>query len=650
MKKPLLLLAALAMAVTANAQGLRALQKAPVATCNQHAAKAPALNADGETASSWWGYFAEGDNRSSQGVKSKETYNCAIFIPGANPMLQNNKITGIKLWMPATNGISDLKVWISKTLPSSADKADYVQDVASWQGDITDTDYGLENAIELTTPYDFTADGAYVGYSFTVTSTASDATRYPIITGAGDAANSMYLKTSKSMTSWEDLSSKGYGKLALQVKVEGAFPKNSLSVADFGEQYAGLGSEAQVGLTLTNYGQAGVKDFDYVIATNGTAGEEIHHTLATPYNVLGGTFKATVALPADAELGTTNKTITITKVNGVANEETATNVANGTLKTVTKVHQKNVLMEEYTGTGCGWCPRGLAGMKKLRHRYGDRFVGVALHWYGSGDPMYLSTSSYARLNFTKGAPCCMLDRGETMDPFYGSANDICDDFEKAMKKYVDTGVNVTATWNDDSTKVTATAHVESNIDNSNFNVAFVLIGDSLRGSSNSWKQNNNFAGYTAAQVGNDEYLAPFCKGGKHGQSPTSVDFDDVALASSYQSGVTKAPAIQGLKTGEEGTSSYTMTLPTKLAAYIHKDKVAVVAIITDNSNKVVNSAKTYWIVSNDPTGVSEVRANGGREVMEVARYNAAGQQINGQQKGLNIVKYSDGTTRKIVVK
>ncbi len=77
---------------------------------------------------------------------------------------------------------------------------------------------------------------------FTVTSTASDATRYPIITGAGDAANGIYLKTSKSMTSWEDLSSKGYGKLALQVKVEGAFPKNSLSVADFGEQYAGLGA------------------------------------------------------------------------------------------------------------------------------------------------------------------------------------------------------------------------------------------------------------------------------------------------------------------------------------------------------------------------------------------------------------------------
>lgn len=649
MRKSLLLLTALAMSMAANAQGLRALQKAPVTTYHQHAAKAPALNADDETASTWWGYFADSDSRGGLGVKGKETYDCAIFIPGTNPMLKNNKITAIKVWMTDKNFISNLKVWVSKTLPASADKADYVQDVASWQGEVTDTDYGLENTIELTTPYSFTTDGVYVGYSFTVGSTATQATQYPIAVGAGEAANSMYLKTSKSMTSWEDVSTEGYGKLALQVKVEGMFPKNSLSVADFGELYAGLGSEAKVPLTLTNYGQAGVKDFDYVIATNGTAGEEKHHTLATPYNVLGGTFKATVAMPADVELGTTNKTITITKVNGVANEETATNVANGTLKTVTKVHRKNVLVEEFTGTDCGFCPRGLAGMKKLRHRYGNRFVGVALHWYNYSDPMYLKTNYYARLKF-EGAPQCEIDRGKAIDPFYGSGNDICDDFEKAMKKYVETGVNVTATWNDDSTEVTATAHVESNIDNANFNVAFVLIGDSLRGNTSSWMQNNNFAGYTAAQVGNDEYLAPFCQGGEYGKSPTYVPFDDVALASSYQSGVTKAPAIQGLKTGEEGTSSYTMTLPTKLASYIHKDKVAVVAIITDNSNNVVNAAKTYWIVSNDPTGVSEVKTNDGKEAVEVARYNAAGQQINGQQSGLNIVKYSDGTTRKVVVK
>ena len=34
---------------------------------------------------------------------------------------------------------------------------------------------------------------------------------------------------------------------------------------------------------------------------------------------------------------------------------------------------------------------------------------------------------------------------------------------------------------------------------------------------------------------------------------------------------------------------------------------------------------------------------------EVARYNAAGQRVSGEQKGLNIIKLSDGRTLKVMV-
>ena len=34
---------------------------------------------------------------------------------------------------------------------------------------------------------------------------------------------------------------------------------------------------------------------------------------------------------------------------------------------------------------------------------------------------------------------------------------------------------------------------------------------------------------------------------------------------------------------------------------------------------------------------------------EVARYNAAGQRVFGEQKGLNIIKLSDGRTLKVMV-
>ena len=49
-----------------------------------------------------------------------------------------------------------------------------------------------------------------------------------------------------------------------------------------------------------------------------------------------------------------------------------------------------------------------------------------------------------------------------------------------------------------------------------------------------------------------------------------------------------------------------------------------------------------------PTAIESVGS--ADNAVEVARYNAAGQRINGKQKGLNIVKLSNGTTLKVVVK
>ena len=51
-----------------------------------------------------------------------------------------------------------------------------------------------------------------------------------------------------------------------------------------------------------------------------------------------------------------------------------------------------------------------------------------------------------------------------------------------------------------------------------------------------------------------------------------------------------------------------------------------------------------------PEGSSVESVTASDNAVEVARYNAAGQLINGKQKGLNIVKLSDGTTRQVMVR
>ena len=50
----------------------------------------------------------------------------------------------------------------------------------------------------------------------------------------------------------------------------------------------------------------------------------------------------------------------------------------------------------------------------------------------------------------------------------------------------------------------------------------------------------------------------------------------------------------------------------------------------------------------DPTPVNSVSIN--NNVSETSRYSINGQCLNSPTKGINIVKYSDGSVKKIVVK
>jgi len=53
------------------------------------------------------------------------------------------------------------------------------------------------------------------------------------------------------------------------------------------------------------------------------------------------------------------------------------------------------------------------------------------------------------------------------------------------------------------------------------------------------------------------------------------------------------------------------------------------------------------IVEFDATGIDKVAISA--NVKEVSRYSANGQRLSAPAKGLNIVKYSDGSVKKVVV-
>ena len=489
--------------------------------------------AQNETQEHWWGYVSEDTQRTGLGVQAADTYHCAIFIPGNQAVASGKTIKAVRFGLTAA-GAEDVKVWLASSLPSKITAANTLQIV-----NVNTTGQTID--VNLTSPYTIPAGGVYVGYSFTIGKVSTQDDQYPVFTTGSDNSNGLYLKTDQNVPQWSNLYGNGYGSLFLQVLLEGEFFENAATPADFGPFYTVLGQPVTGQFAITNIGTTPLSSIDYTITSDGVTSAEQHIDITSPI-AFNNTDYLSITVPADTVAHASTKTLNITKVNGSDNAQ-ADQGAKFTLYTLPEKVDRNVVVEEYTGTGCGYCPRGLIGMENLRKTYGDRFIGIGLHQYNSSDAMYINPNAYAKLSFS-GAPSCRMDRGDEIDPYYGSSNDICNDFADVMTVPALAKVSVSGVVDSLMTKVEAKAEIKALIDDSKFSLEFVVVGDSLKGTGTAWNQSNYYYQGTTAQwgVGND--MAIFCKGGKYGKSSVSGwYFNDVALCSSYVNGSNKAPAL-----------------------------------------------------------------------------------------------------------
>lgn len=587
----------------------------------------------------WWGYVSNDTEKIGLGTSTAETFDCAIFIPGNHVIAAGKTINAIRFGLVATNA-KDAKVWLASSLPSTANADNTLQLV-----DVPAEQLGSENIdVQLPTPYAIPAEGVYVGYTFTISKVGDSSDKYPVLCTGTDSPGGLFLKTSKQVPQWNDLYGYDYGSLFLQVLLEGEFADNTATAFDFDPVYVALGKTATATVSLMNAGSTPVSSVDYTITSGQVTSAEQHADIANPiaFNTVG-TF--TIIVASDSVAGKKDKVLNITKVNGQPNTY-ADKPANFTVYTLTDIIARNVVVEEFTGTGCGWCPRGLVGMENLRAKYGDRFIGIGLHQYNSSDAMYISPASYAPVVFS-GAPSCQLDRKGQIDPYYGSKESIFNDFEAEMAIPAMARVGVSGTVDKDLTQVEAKATVEPLFDEDGYTLEFVVIGDDLKGSGSAWNQSNYYYQYSASQLPDD--LAIFGSGGKYGTAAiTGWAFNDVALCSSYVIGANSIPALGTLSGGEKKEVSYTLTLPTKATIHnaLQSDKLYVIAMVIGKDGQIVNAAKQKVVVNN-PDGIQTVSTTASNVE---GFYTLNGKRLSTPTKGINVVRLSDGTTRKVIIK
>ena len=252
----------------------------------------------------------------------------------------------------------------------------------------------------------------------------------------------------------------------------------------------------------------------------------------------------------------------------------------------TPVHRP--LIEEYTGTWCGWCIRGFVGMELMRETFGDDFIGVAYH---NGDAMQITTN-YP--NNVTGFPSAFLERNYSIDPLYGFGNvsgGIINDMEEMAAIEVIAGIDVTAKWTSDAKTaidVNVTSYFTSDYNNANYAIEVMLIADDLYGTGSGWNQSNYYSGYT--EYAKDDYLGPWVR---KPQTVTGLHFNDVLVGFS---GAIANSLPTTIVANEEYSTNYTFELSRlpKPALIQNKDNLHVIAVVVyKNNRKAINANRCY---------------------------------------------------------
>lgn len=80
----------------------------------------------------------------------------------------------------------------------------------------------------------------------------------------------------------------------------------------------------------------------------------------------------------------------------------------------------------------------------------------------------------------------------------------------------------------------------------------------------------------------------------------------------------------------------------------YETQYCYVAFVTTEENETFYGEVQTFSTSVDPDGIEDVKA--AKDVTEIARYDIQGRKLDKTQKGINIIRYSDGTSRKVLVK
>ena len=589
-------------------------------------------------------YDTGNGNNVEIGTSKKETYNVAMLVSGSD--LNGKTLKAITVPFKSRASLSNLKIWMSKKLQLTVNESGK----KVFTPDVMTTDVELSSdTVTYTLPeaYALTGDSIYVGYTFTVDDVKSTPTaKTPVSLTTESYQGGYYIYTSSTYMKWKFYRSNGSTAMRLLLGNADAVSGDITSNDDI--VYGAINKSADMSVILCNYGADGIKSIDYTYELDGKTGD-VHYELPTaipPFYRAQRTID--IPMPALPEKGKYPIKFTLSGING---KPYAGASCESTLRLYGRDTRHCAVLEEYTGTWCGYCPRGLVGLEVMTRLYPDRFIGLSYH---NADPMCVVNDASLYPSNISGYPAAFLDRIYETDAYYGNETSrfgIDEVWLAVTKEYSPVSVSVEAAFNNDAKTIAAKATVAS-VDPERTvgcKVEYVLLADSLHGEGKSWLQSNYYAEMAGVER---DFPEPEFAQFYESETVAGVYFPDVVAYSTYFTNE-QQPLPETLVEDQDYETAFTFNTD-KVVNYVKdpiiqdNNNLRVVALVIGSDGSILNAAQCKVDASAITSGISSAKADAPSEEGCEAIYTIGGTRVSTLAPGLNIVKMRNGKTIKVV--
>lgn len=286
--------------------------------------------------------------------------------------------------------------------------------------------------------------------------------------------------------------------------------------------------------------------------------------------------------------------------------------------------RRNMVIEEATGTWCGWCVSGIVTLEEMKKKYPGQAICIAVH---ESDPMAMGEEYRVT---GSGNPRLTLNReGSSIHPL---------DLEEAMTPHLADlpQLAVSGEWSVSGDRAEATARIiPSSASDAIWRLSFVLVENDVHmPGDNDYRQRNEYAGGANGPMGGFENKSKIIPADE-------MWYQDVARGIFPSQKGMDCSSVAPLSAGSVSEYGQSFTIPQRV---LNVENTELYILVVDAATgSVMNGCKA----ERKTVGLDVPETSTDAEIVATEWYDLCGRRLAGPSRGLcvRLDRYSDGTSK-----